>query len=427
MREKLQGLYRTIRRKTEGITRFLQIEDYGIQGMEDVSPPKWHLAHTTWFFEAFILKNTLFNNHYVAFDKHFAYLFNSYYQGIGTPYPRAKRGLLSRPSVEKVYAYRHYVDNAIEACLEKLPEQSMDAFKECLILGLEHEQQHQELLLMDIKYNFSLHPDFPIYCACKEDAADTKTSTNAQSRILIQGGLKSIGYDGLGFCFDNELPRHKKMLAPFSIAKQLVTNGDYLAFMEALGYQNPAFWLADGWNWVCNEKIQSPLYWYCMEGQWMQFTLTGLKPLNLAEPLCHVSYYEADAYARFVQARLPTEEEWETAASSIEEQSQEGNFLESAYYHPRQLFEQHEKNSFGGGVWQWTASSYLPYPRYQPLSGVLGEYNGKFMSNQMVARGGSCITPKDHWRISYRNFYPPDKRWFFSGIRLAFDDHQEQL
>jgi ergothioneine biosynthesis protein EgtB len=405
-KDELLALWRATRKKTEKLCSFLNIEDYCIQGMPDVSPPKWHLAHTTWFFETFVLADK------ECFDPSFNYLFNSYYQGIGKPYPRSKRALLSRPSVERVYEYRRHVDNKIIDMIKNIPEINNNLYN-LIIFGIQHEQQHQELLLMDIKYNLSLN----IY-----NNKITKPPIISPDPIIFKdfdGGLVNIGYDGRGFCFDNELPRHKKYINNFSIATRLVTNGDYLQFINDGGYKNPLLWLADAWLWLEKKHIKAPLYWQLCDGHWMEFRLLeGFRPLNPLEPVCHVSYFEADAFARWAGFRLPTEEEWEFAA--IHEATKTANFLESSKYHPEAALEKESQlQQFFGDLWEWTSSSYSPYPGYKPHPGLLGEYNQKFMSNQMILRGGSCVTPASHMRLSYRNFYAPDKRWLFSGIRLA--------
>lgn len=417
MKEKMLSDFTATRRKTEDLASKLVIEDYVIQGMPDVSPPKWHLAHTSWFFETFILKTQGANHQ--DFDSQFQYLFNSYYQGVSKPFPRANRGLLSRPSVQKIYDYRKYIDACILTLIKKTADDQLPDLSNILFLGLAHEQQHQELLLMDIKYNFSLNPCFPEY----RKTSQTLRADNFPLEFLeITGGIAQIGNADSGFCFDNELPVHAKIMPDFLIAKTLVSNQDFMQFMLAGGYANPLLWLSDGWDWVLANQITAPLYWHFIHGEWMQFSLSGLHPLEAAEPLCHVSYYEADAYARWSGNRLPTEEEWEYAVRQSVH-STEGNFMESGLYHPQpQSVENNRRNlQFFGDLWEWTASSYSPYPRFKPLQGMAGEYNGKFMSNQMVLRGGSCVTPKSHIRASYRNFFAPDKRWPFCGIRLAKD------
>lgn len=411
--EQLLLQYRTIRQLTEKICRPLLTEDYVIQSIEDVSPPKWHLAHTSWFFETFLLLPNLPT--YPLFDSIFPYLFNSYYQTIGTFFPRMQRGLLSRPTVEKVYAYRHYVDEWIETLIQQSDSDTLDKLNTLLTLGLHHEQQHQELLLTDIKHNFSLDPADPVY-----HPSTVSQNNQAYPMDFIQqaGGLIEIGHAEDTFCFDNELPRHKIFLAPYSLASRLVTNAEYLEFIQAGGYQDPQWWLSDGWDVVQKNHWFAPLYWRQVGNEWLLFTLSGLQSFNPLEPVSHVSFYEADAYARFKSMRLPSEAEWEHCAQVMQVNRAEGHFVENEVYHP--LPPQHpQATQMFGDVWEWTNSAYLPYPGYQALHGALGEYNGKFMSNQMVLRGGSCVTSTSHMRSSYRNFFQPDKRWQFSGIRLA--------
>lgn len=412
-------LYAGVRSKTEELCRLLAIEDYVIQSIEDVSPPKWHLAHTTWFFETFILAARL--PRYAAFDPAFHYLFNSYYQSIGQPYPRIRRGFLSRPTVETIYAYRRHVDQQLTEYLYHLSEEEMHIIKPLLILGLNHEQQHQELLLMDIKHNFSYDPTYPVYNTQIKNDDEHQSPEKNLTFFECQGGLVEIGHEGNTFCFDNELPRHAYHLQPYKIATRLVTNDEFCEFIVAGGYKKPDLWLSDGWDCIQKNQWEAPLYWQKISDKWHIFTLGGLRELSPHDPVIHVSYYEADAYARFRGLRLASEMEWEHVVTSQGLSSDTGNFLEAGRFHPctpdslkanalRQLF---------GDVWEWTMSAYSPYPGYQSDKGALGEYNGKFMSSQMVLRGGSCITPKSHIRASYRNFFQPDKRWQFSGIRLA--------
>lgn len=413
--QKLIQLYREVRSKTEALCQPLAIEDYVVQSIDDVSPAKWHLAHTTWFFETFILAAK--QPAYVHFDASFHHLFNSYYQSIGEPYPRVKRGILSRPTVEVIYAYRHYVDERMLDYLTHLHDEAGQDVLTLLTLGLNHEEQHQELLLMDIKHNFSCDPNFPVYRERQSDDKHTKTDLHF---VEVQGGLIEMGHEGQGFCFDNELPRHAYHLNPYKMANRLVTNGEFAEFIAADGYQKPDVWLADGWDVIQKNKWQAPLYWQKMDGEWHVFTLSGIKKLNLNDPVVHVSYYEADAYARWLEARLPSEMEWEHFVTHERLSLAKGNFLEAHHFHPHAVLSQEkEPQQFFGDVWEWTMSPYTPYPGYKPAVGALGEYNGKFMNNQMVLRGGSCITPKSHVRATYRNFFQPDKRWQFSGIRLA--------
>lgn len=427
MKIELIHAFKTVRQQTEKLCQPLAIEDYVIQSMEDVSPPKWHLAHSSWFFETFVLKPYL--KGYKCFDASFHYLFNSYYQGIGNPYPRAKRGLLSRPIVDNIYAYRKYIDTSMLFFLEEISANQLNEISTLITLGLHHEQQHQELLLMDIKHNFSLDPNFPSYQSksplpIQQAPFLTKPKLNF---IEISGGLVEIGYSGTGFCFDNELPNHKKFLIPYSIATLLVTNEDYLEFIEDGGYKQPCWWLADGWDCVLKNNWQAPLYWHNQDKEWHVFSLHGLIPINSTEPVSHISYYEADAYARWRGARLPSEEEWEHFVTLKGIAPDQDNFMENGQLHPLSAtHNQSQPQQFFGDLWEWTASPYQPYPGYMPLKGALGEYNGKFMANQMVLRGGCCVTPKSHIRTSYRNFFQPEKRWQFSGIRLAKNSEEDK-
>lgn len=409
----LQNGYQQVRQLSHWICQPLMIEDYGIQSMADVSPPKWHLAHTTWFFEAFLLVPHLPN--YKVFHPQFGFLFNSYYEAAGSRHPRPQRGLLSRPTVETVYQYRAYVDEAMQILLNQFLNEKITTL---VTLGLYHEQQHQELLLTDIKHILAINPLRPAY---RTDLPLPPEPVATQERWLdYAGGLYTIGYGSNGFAFDNESPQHSVYLQDYYLASQLVTNGEYLEFMQAGGYCKPEFWLSDGWATVQAEQWQSPLYWEQVDGNWWVMTLAGLRPLNLDEPVCHVSLYEADAYARWIGKRLPTEAEWEVAAAQMPGQHQlQGNLLAEGYLHPIPATNTTRPAQIYGDVWEWTQSAYLPYPGFQPAPGAVGEYNGKFMCNQMVLRGGSCVTPPNHIRCSYRNFFPPATRWQFSGIRLA--------
>ena len=406
--------YQTVRSMTEKICMPLEIEDYIVQSMTDVSPPKWHLAHTTWFFETFVLLPCLAN--YQVYQREFHHLFNSYYQGIGNPFPRSRRGLLSRPTVKTVYAYREFVNNHMLMLIENASAELLKKLKPLIILGLHHEQQHQELLLMDIKYNFSIDPNFPPYQSNKVN--NPAVQSIPLQFISIAGGLIEIGHQDQEFCFDNELPRHQKFLKPYQLANRLVTNREYAEFIDAGGYDMPHVWLSDGWDWIKKYGWESPAYWQKQENKWYQFTLSGLQELALNEPVVHISYYEADAYARWRDRRLPSEEEWEYF--TVNNNVTIGNFMESETYQPKPATSI-KPQQFFGDCWEWTQSSYSPYPGYKPFAGALGEYNGKFMNNQMVLRGGSCVTPASHIRATYRNFFQPNKRWQFSGIRLAAD------
>jgi ergothioneine biosynthesis protein EgtB len=413
--ERLNEQFLRIRKLSENLASKLQSEDTIIQAMPDVSPPKWHLAHTTWFFERFILKEQ--DPSYIPFNTQYDYLFNSYYETIGSYHPRHSRGILSRPSMDEVYEYRQHVNENILNLLNHYGNEVPKDIHDLVEIGLQHEQQHQELLLTDVKYNFSCNPLLPEYAkpTKTKDLTESKSDT---SFVKIKGGLVEIGAAGDSFSFDNERPRHKVWLESYRIASHPVTNGEYMAFIEAGGYQQPENWLSDGWAMVKKEKWEHPLYWRKTENGWFTFTLTGEKELVPDEPVCHISFYEADAFARWSGKRLPTEAEWEHAMASL---PLEGNLVESECYHPV-AGEPHTvspiKKAYGD-VWEWTSSPYTSYPRSRPLEGALGEYNAKFMCNQMVLRGGSCVTSHSHIRPTYRNFFQADKRWQFSGMRLA--------
>lgn len=406
--------FAAVRRLTEELCRPLVTEDYGLQSMPDASPPKWHLAHTTWFFETFLLAEHAPG--YRPFNAQFGYLFNSYYNAVGDRHPRPLRGLLSRPTVAEVYEYRAHVDRAVERLLSSLSDRGRSAVEQVLTLGLNHEQQHQELLLTDLKHAFSLNALRPVY---RESPHARVEMLSPAVWVSFASGLYEIGHDGAGFAFDNESPRHRVFVEDFSLGARLVTCGEYLAFMEDGGYRRPELWLSDGWAACLREKWEAPLYWEPDRGAWWQFTLSGMRPVEPGEPVTHVSYYEADAFARWSGARLPTEAEWEVAAGTV---PVEGSFLEGGHLHPAHYpLGSRGLTQMFGEAWQWTASPYVAYPGYRPAAGALGEYNGKFMCNQLVLRGGSCVTPRGHVRPSYRNFFPPEARWQFSGIRLARD------
>jgi ergothioneine biosynthesis protein EgtB len=403
--------YRQVRRLSEQICQPLAIEDYGIQTMPDVSPPKWHLAHITWFFETFLLTPYLKN--YAVFHPQYGYLFNSYYEAVGERHPRPQRGLLSRPTVEEVYRYRDYVDEAMQ---QLIAERSDDAEVQALItLGLHHEQQHQELLFTDLKHILAYNPLRPTYHTVESSSPNNQRS-NTETWLDYPGGLNTIGYDGDDFAFDNESPRHSVYLQDYYLAARLVTNGEYLEFMQAQGYETPEYWLSEGWATIRSQQWHAPLYWEQIDGEWWVMTLAGMQPLNLDEPVCHVSFFEADAFARWADKRLPTEAEWEVAAASVPAQ---GNLLATGNLHPMPAQGVTRPDQLYGDVWEWTQSAYSPYPGFKPVAGAIGEYNGKFMCSQMVLRGGSCVTPSDHVRPTYRNFFPPSARWQFTGIRLA--------
>lgn len=409
--------YRSVRTLSTQLVAPLTAEDMVIQAMPDVSPPKWHLAHTAWFFETFVLVPHAPG--YRVFDPRFGFLFNSYYNQIGTFHARARRGLLSRPTTAEVLAYRAHVDRHLLALLDAALPDVLANVLPLIELGLHHEQQHQELLLMDVKYNLHCNPLFPAY---RDDVVAHPAAASTHPEFLPQaGGAVEIGDGGVGFAFDNESPRHRVLLDPYRLADRLVTCGEYLKFVQAGGYRRPELWLSDGWATVQARDWQAPLYWHADGDDWQVFTLGGLRALDATAPVSHLSFYEADAFARFAGRRLPTEFEWEAAAVRAGADPAIGNFLDGAPVEPTapptgaglmQLF---------GDVWEWTASAYLPYPRYRPAAGAVGEYNGKFMSGQMVLRGGSCLTPRGHARATYRNFFPPDARWACAGLRLADD------
>jgi ergothioneine biosynthesis protein EgtB len=412
--------YRRVRRATDALAEPLSPEDCQVQSMPDASPTKWHLAHTSWFFETFVLAP---RPGWRPFHPRFAYLFNSYYETVGERHARPARGLLSRPSLDEVQAYRRHVDGAV---LELLEAGAAPALAGTVSLGLHHEEQHQELLLTDAKHALGSNPLFPAYLA-----RDPGRAPGAVARplgwIAHEGGLVEIGHGGPGpagepFAFDNESPRHAVFLRPFRLADRLVTCAEYGAFIADGGYRRPELWLSDGWALAQAQGWSGPLYWTAHDGSPAEFTLAGLRPLDDAAPVAHVSFYEADAYARWAGARLPTEAEWEVVATAAGLDLDAANLLETGVLHPRapaaaarrppQLF---------GDVWQWTQSPYVPYPGFHPAEGALGEYNGKFMCNQLVLRGGSCFTPRAHIRPSYRNFFPPGARWQMAGIRLGRD------
>jgi len=413
-RETLSRRYKTVRDMSEALCHPLAPDDYGLQAVPEVSPAKWHLAHTSWFFETFLLKPFL--SGYRPFHPQFETLFNSYYEQVGAPFPRPQRGLLSRPTTEEVFRYRAYVNEAMAALFTAADEANWPEIAARSELGCQHEQQHQELFLTDIKYNFSINPLKPAY---RSDLPVTPAGGSAPLQWLEQpGGMQKIGHGGNGFAFDNESPRHRLLLASYALSSRLVTNGEYLEFMAAGGYRRPEYWLADGWRVAHERNWQAPLYWEKSDGRWWLFTLGGMRALNEHEPVCHVGFYEADAYARWAGKRLPSEDEWEASAQL---ESARGNLRETGYLHPIPAHGGTAPSQLFGDVWEWTRSTYAPYPGYRPSAGALGEYNGKFMVNQLVLRGGSCVTPADHIRASYRNFFYPADRWQFSGIRLADD------
>ncbi len=410
------------RQQTEALCQNLEIEDYGLQAVAETSPVKWHLAHSSWFFETFILEK--FDSTFKAYHPSFNYLFNSYYNGIGEQFSRANRGLLSRPTVKEVFAYRQAISEKIASLFQKLMDSSQEALF-LLELGINHEQQHQELLLTDLLYNWHQNPLLPAYRSAKVDKTSAKRPQEnlhscKLSWIEQQGGLVDIGHNAEtgGFAFDNESPRHQVWLEDFQVANRLVTNQDYLDFIHDAGYQRPELWLSDGWAKKQERNWQSPLYWRQQDKAWYRYGFYGLESLDLQAPVSNISAYEADAYARWAKARLLIEAEWELVAS---QQRIEGNFIESNKFAPLAATNSPNIQQLYGDVWEWTASSYAPYPGFKAATGAVGEYNGKFMCNQLVLRGGSCVTSRDHMRSSYRNFFYPQARWQFSGIRLAKD------
>lgn len=427
----LPAHYQAVRAQSVALVQPLLPEDTVVQPSLDVSPPKWHLAHTTWFWETMLLKPFLPG--YEVFHPDYAFLFNSYYNSLGSRVNRADRGTLSRPPLADVYRYRTYVDAHMATLLAQLDELPATV-TELLELGLHHEQQHQELLATDIKYILSTNPLAPGYLGSEElgvkseELTDTslltsRSSLGAAAWLAVPGGISSIGHQQPGFSFDNELPVHEALVPPFELQNRLVTNGEFLEFMEAGGYQQFQFWLGEGWDLLNRAGWQAPLYWsQIAAGQWRRYGPTGLAPLNLAAPVSHISFYEADAYAQWAGARLPTEAEWETAARHFGATPTGGNWLETGHFDPQPLpptADPTQCHQLLGDCWEWTYSPYHPYPGYQRAAGALGEYNGKFMINQLVLRGGSCATPESHIRLSYRNFFHADKRWQYTGLRLA--------
>lgn len=413
--------YRQVRHDSERLIEYLTPEDCGLQAMPDVSPPKWHLAHTTWFFETFILKNALPD--YRPFHPLFQTLFNSYYNAIGEQFSRPKRHLLSRPSLQEVLEYRQYVDHAMQGLLQDTHFSAQHLVR----LGLNHEQQHQELLLMDIKYSFFQNPLYPAMQATEQ--WQISPPARAHQFVPFDGGLVTTGSDANSaeFCYDNETPAFQSFLKPFQLGSRLITNSEYLQFIKEGGYQTPALWLSDGWSWLNTAApIHHPLYWVERDGHWFEFTLQGLQPLDPNRAVCHISFYEADAFATWAQARLATEAEWEVAArqqTSCYQHSKhtEGHFANRLQWHPEKEDTQLPLSQLMGEGWEWTQSPYQPYPGFKAPEGAVGEYNGKFMCNQMVLRGGSCLTPAGHIRPTYRNFFYPKDRWPMSVIRLAKD------
>lgn len=418
----LRTQFALVRTRSVALSEPLSEEDCCVQSMPDASPIKWHLAHTTWFFETFILEK--FESDFQAHDPAFRVLYNSYYNGIGDKHPRAQRGMLTRPALAEVLAYRANVDERIQDLLSKhdLFSPHSTELAMMLELGMQHEQQHQELMMTDLKHLLSLNPLKPAY---SDEPLEPALTPPAITWLEFEAGVVEIGHASDSFCFDNELPRHRQFIEKFSLASRLVTNGEYLEFVKAGGYQDPTLWLSEGWDWINSQRIAYPLYWHAPSADngekpagWLEFTLHGLLPLDLHRPVTHVSFFEAEAYARWVGARLPTESEWEYAAGTVE--MIPGNL--APHLHPA-AYNSHANHAaladMFGVAWQWTSSSYTPYPGYVSAEGAIGEYNGKFMVNQYVLRGSSCATPTGHARVTYRNFFPSTARWQFTGIRLA--------
>jgi ergothioneine biosynthesis protein EgtB len=415
--EELRARFRRVRDFTAAIAADLSPEDCVVQSMADVSPAKWHLAHTTWFFETFVLKKWIPG--YQPAVPEYAYLFNSYYNAAGAMHRRDLRGLISRPTVDQTRQYRETVDSQIEALIATADQQVLEELEPIIILGTHHEQQHQELFLTDIKHVFAQNPLHPVFR--KRIDAGRSQAAAPMGQVEFEEQIVEIGHRGGGFSYDNEGPCHRALVPAFSLASRPITNGEFMAFIDAGGYKRPEFWLSLGWMTVNEQRWDAPLYWERRDDDWWSFTLGGFRPVDESEPVTHISYFEADAYANWAGARLPTEFEWERTAGG---QPFQGNFVESEHFHPQSAQNQKEPQKLSqifGDVWEWTRSSYSPYPGYRAEPGALGEYNGKFMCNQYVLRGGSCATSRTHIRPTYRNFFPPEKRWQFAGIRLAYD------
>jgi ergothioneine biosynthesis protein EgtB len=405
--------YRAVRAATEALAAPLSAEDCAVQSMPDASPVKWHLAHTSWFFETFVLEPHL--PAYRVHDAAYRVLFNSYYNAVGDKHPRPQRGLLSRPSLDDVRRYRRHVDSAMHELLAR--DELATRLSALIELGLNHEQQHQELILTDAKHMLSCNPLKPAYARAR--VAEAMGTGPAFEWVAFEEGIFEIGHDGADFAFDNETPRHREFLATYALANRPVTNAEYGAFIADGGYRRPELWLSEGWDWLHANQIAAPLYWEDDGDGARQFTLYGMLPVERDAPVCHVSLFEADAYARWAGARLPTEAEWEVAAARV---PVDGHFVEDGVLRPRPARRDHAPLAqLFGDVWEWTQSAYAPYPGFRPAAGAIGEYNGKFMCNQYVLRGGSCLTPRSHIRATYRNFFPASARWQLSGFRLARD------
>lgn len=418
-RDQLAADFRAVRETTERLAAPLSPEDQNLQSMASASPVKWHRAHTTWFFETFVLKPL--DGNWREIDPAWSYLFNSYYNGVGEQFPRPRRGLISRPDTEHVGRYRHSVDQAVVDLIVRAPQRRWRELAAIVRLGLNHEQQHQELVATDLKHAFAQNPLHPAWTECPVTSSQPAAPLHW---IAFDERIAEIGaHDDGSYCFDNEMPRHREVVEAFELAARPVTCGEYLAFMEDGGYDDPDLWLSDGWSWVRETGTRAPMYWQRDDaGRWWLYTLGGLRRVDEHETLAHVSFYEAFAYAQWAGARLPTEAEWEVAAACAADRN--GSFAESGRFHPGAADPDAPRSTFTGlfgDVWEWTVSSYSPYPGFQAPPGAVGEYNGKFMANQMVLRGGSCATPQAHIRATYRNFFYPPDRWQFSGIRLARD------
>jgi ergothioneine biosynthesis protein EgtB len=404
--------YQSVRQATEQLAEHLSAEDQNLQSMPEASPIKWHRAHTSWFFEAFLLKPH--SAGYAEFDEHYTYLFNSYYNGIGRQFPRPSRGLISRPTINQVRDYRVHVDQAMTDLIRNMDHDRLQTLAPLILLGLNHEQQHQELMVTDLKHAFSKNPIAPAW-------TDLPVPTGTASSLTwhrVEGGLIELGSDQDRFCFDNETPRHQVFVADFELASRPASCAEYLEFMADDGYSRSELWLADGWDWIGRKNISAPLYWHLADNHWSLYTLGGDREIDPDEPICHISFHEAFAFANWAGARLPTEAEWELASADV---SLSGHFADTGRLHPISPSCAPGLQQMFGDIWEWTASSYAPYPGFKPAAGAVGEYNGKFMANQMVLRGGSCATPPGHVRPGYRNFFYPVDRWQFSGVRLARD------
>lgn len=415
--QQLQQHYSAVRALSESHCKPLVIEDYVVQPITDVSPPKWHLGHTTWFFETFVLKN--FEPDYKPVHELYSFLLNSYYHHIGERWERVDRGKISRPTVEEMYAYRRAVDERVNRLLENYSGPNSQELETLLTLGLHHEQQHQELLLTDIKYILCLNPIRPIY---NNKHPLPSGELLPETWISIKGGMTEVGTNETGFHYDNEGPKHQTFIQDFKVQNRLVTNREYLAFIQDGAYSDFRHWLSDGWQWVQIQKARAPLYWLQKDDVWFEVTLRGQRELDLDAPVTHVNYYETEAYASWRNKRLLTEFEWEHLCKKHQPRPENGNFVDDAFYHPLPATKNGEQiTQLFGDVWEWTQSAYLPYPGYRQAPGAIGEYNGKFMVNQYVLRGGSCATPAGHVRATYRNFFPASACWQFSGVRLARD------